>query len=140
MAIIPRIGAAGLGVALVLTLGSWSLTAQEPGAGKPAEKSDAPTIKRTYDPARRVPDYFGQIGLTNEQREAIYKIRARHQQKLDELEKQVAAIHAQLLTECEAVLTDAQRQLLEHRRRAAAEGKKAPEPIKPAKDVSKSSK
>src|SRR4051794_29719223 len=115
MAIIPRVGAAGLGVALALTLGSWTLSAQEPGAGKTAEKSDAPNFKRTYAPPRRAPDYFGQIGLTNEQRESIYKIRAKPQQKIDDLEKQIAAIQAQSLTECEAVLTDAQKQLIEHR-------------------------
>jgi hypothetical protein len=139
MVIIPRIGAVGLGVALVVMLSSWPLPAQEPGASKPAETSGAPSARRVYDPSRRVPNYFGQIGLTSEQRESIYKIRAKHSQKIDELEKQIDAIQAQMMTECESILTDAQKQLLQYRRRAAAEGRKLPEPTKSAREVSKSS-
>lgn len=133
MTIPPRALAAALGLSFVISLAAWPLPAQEPAPGKAAEKS-ALQPKRAYDPARRVPDYFGQIGLTGEQREAIYKIRGKHLQKIDELERQIDAIQAQMLHECEAVLTDTQKQLLEHRRRAGVQGKKAAEPpaAKPA--------
>lgn len=137
MTITPRLGAAGLSLVTVLMLGTWPLPAQEPARGKAVEKADAPAVKRNYDPARRVPDYFGQIGLTNEQRETIYKIRGKHQQQINELEKQIEALQAQMLKECESVLTDAQKQILEHRRRAAAEGKKAPEAAKTPKEPAK---
>jgi hypothetical protein len=120
-----------LGLTATMLPGALPLTAQEPGSTKSAAKTAPPTTKRTYDPSRRVPDYFGQIGLTPEQKESIYKIRAKHQQKIDELEKQIAQIHAQMLSESEALLTDTQRQLLEHRRRAAsAPLKKVTEPAK----------
>ena len=47
---------------------------------------------------RRVPPYFGQIGLTPEQREAIYKVRKTHQDKIDVLKKQIADAEARSLT------------------------------------------
>src|SRR4051794_18112725 len=98
MTIIPKVGAAGLGLAFVLMIAAWPLSAQEPAPSKTAEKTD-PVARRTYDSARRVPDYFGQIGLTPDQRESIYKIRSKHQQKIDELEKQIDAIQSQMLSE-----------------------------------------
>jgi Spy/CpxP family protein refolding chaperone len=106
-------------------------TAQEPKRSRPAEGSAPPTAKRPYDSSRRVPDHFGQISLTAEQRESMYKIRGKYQDKIDSLEKQVQEVRAQVLSECEALLTDTQKQLLEHRRKAAAEGRKARASSKP---------
>ena len=131
MRITRRAVAMLLGLTATMLLGTMPLTAQESGSAKTAEKTAPPSKKRTYDPSRRVPDYFGQIGLTPEQKESIYKVRAKHQQKIDELEKQITQIQSQMLTECEALLTDTQRQLLEHRRRAASSSsKKVSEPAK----------
>ena len=45
--------------------GGW-IGAQEPAA--PTAKPVDLAVKRKHDPARRVPAYFGQIGLTTEQR------------------------------------------------------------------------
>src|SRR3954467_14060449 len=104
----PRVRAAGAGLAAVLLIAAASLHAQEPKAkSKPAAKGD---------PSRRVPDYFGQIGLTEEQRESIYKIQGKHQARIDELEKEIDDLRAKSLGECEAVLTDMQKQMLEQRR------------------------
>ena len=63
---------AGLAIlaALAVTAGGLSLDAQEP-----ASKVD-PAAKKKQDPSRRVPPYFGQIGLTTEQRASIYGIQA----------------------------------------------------------------
>jgi Spy/CpxP family protein refolding chaperone len=119
MMISPRIRAVGAGLAAVLLVAAASLHAQEPKAkakAKPATKAD---------PSRRVPDYFGQIGLTDEQRESIYKIQGKHQARIDELEKEIDEIRAKSLGECEAVLTDMQKQMLEQRRKDAAAKKKA---------------
>jgi Spy/CpxP family protein refolding chaperone len=116
MMLTPRIRAVGAGLAAVLLIAAASLNAQEPKAkSKPAAKGD---------PARRVPDYFGQIGLTAEQRESIYKIQGTHQARIDELEKEIDDIRAKSLSECEAVLTDTQKQMLEQRRKDAAAKKK----------------
>jgi hypothetical protein len=98
---------------------SIPLGAQEPAVGKPAEGT-APVEKRAFDPSRRVPSFFGQIGLTPEQREKIYKIRAKHQSKVDELKKQLEQVQGEMLVECEAQLNDDQKKLLKFRREASA--------------------
>ena len=69
MRITVRIGVAA---AVMTVLGVLPLVAQE----KKPDSTPAET-KRTNDPSRRVPVYFGQIGLTPEQRESIYKVRAK---------------------------------------------------------------
>ena len=106
-------------------------------AGRPPKP---PAEKKAADPSRRVPPLFGQIGLTPEQKEEIYKIRAKHQAQIESLQKQIAQLQAEMLAECEAVLTDSQKQLLALRREAAARARKAkaarprpPPPSKPEK-------
>src|SRR3954447_3814825 len=113
--------AVGSGLATVALLVTGSLIAQEPGTTKAPSKSGSAKAKGPRDPSQKVPPYFGQIGITDEQRESIYKIQGRHQAKIDELEKQIDEIQAQKLAECEGVLTDSQKQILAHRRTAAAE-------------------
>jgi hypothetical protein len=121
MSTLARGGAALLtGAALVLT-GALTLVAQEPPAAKNSEAS----AKRAYDASRRVPAFYGEIGLTPEQRASIYKIRGKHQAKIADLQKQLDAARRDELAECETVLSDTQKQLLEQRRRAAAETKGA---------------
>jgi uncharacterized coiled-coil protein SlyX len=133
MLMIPaRIRAIGLGLATVLTLAAVPSPAQEPASAKSS------TVKRANDPSRRVPDFFGQIGLTPEQRETIYKIRGKHQTRIDELEKQIAELQSQMLGECEGVLTDTQKELLTQRRKAADTAKKKEGPEKVSKSQVKS--
>jgi Spy/CpxP family protein refolding chaperone len=107
--------------AMTLLFSSLPLGAQEP---KVPPSSDTKTThvpaKRSFDPARRVPTYFGQLGLTNEQRESIYKVQGKHMPKIEALEKQIAEIRAQSLTECEGILTASQKQILEQRRESGA--------------------
>ena len=117
-----------------MLLAAGSLVAQEPNAAK----SDAPAAKRTSDPSRRVPPFFGQIGLTTEQKESIYKIRGKHQAKIDELEKQIDELQAQMLAESESVLTDDQKQMLAQRRKTASTGKKGEVTEKKGKAENKS--
>jgi hypothetical protein len=119
-----RSSAVGSGLATVALLVTGSLFAQEPGTTKAPSKSGSAKAKGPRDPSQKVPPYFGQIGITDEQRESIYKIQGRHQAKIDEIEKQIDEIQAQMLAECEGVLTDSQTQILAHRRNAAAEKKK----------------
>jgi hypothetical protein len=119
-----------LGFAAIVALGALPLGAQEPkkADSKPADAPPPAAVKKAFDPARRVPDFFGQVGLTQDQREEIYKIRSKHLQKLGELEKQIAQVRAEMLQECEKLLSDTQKQMLESRRRAVAEKKKARTP------------
>jgi TolA-binding protein len=118
----------GASLATVVLLAAGTLVAQE----SKTSKSEAPA-KRSADPARRVPAYFGQIGLTPEQRETIYKIRGKHQARVDELEKQIDETQALMLGECEGVLTDTQKQMVEQRRKAASAGRKVQDMEKPGK-------
>src|SRR5262245_52639390 len=94
--------------AVTMVSGSLPLIAQETGHSQ-AEAKATKTAKRAYDPTRRVPDYFGQLGLSDDQRESIYKIRAKHQPRIDELEKQLDDLRAQMVRDCETVLTETQK-------------------------------
>ena len=107
--------------ALTILSGSLPLVAQE--SGKAKADSKAKTGKRANDPSRRVPNHFGQIGLTDAQRETIYRIQTKHQAKIDELEKQLEELRAEALRECEAVLTPAQKKALAERRARATEAR-----------------
>ncbi len=107
---------------MMILSGSLPLIAQETGNAQVQTKAKK-AGKRAVDPTRRVPDYFGQLGLSDTQRESIYKIRAKHQPKIDALEKQLEELRGQMVKECETLLTDAQKKLLEERRAGAAESR-----------------
>ena len=125
-------------VALVaaLTVTGWVGLDQVTAAQEPASpKSVEPAGKKKHDAARRVPAYFGQIGLTTEQRATIYGIQGKRLEKIEALEQQIAAEKAEMLAQCEQSLTETQRKLLDNLRRAAAEpaATKTAEAPKPAK-------
>jgi hypothetical protein len=64
----------------------------------------------------RVPPYFGSVGLSAEQREAIFKIRAQHLERIEALQLQIQEEESKMMAESEAVLTEDQRKELERRR------------------------
>ena len=107
------------------------IVAQDPVPTKVAD----PAVKKKHDVARRVPAYFGQIGLTTEQRANIYGIQGKRFEKIEALEQQIAAEKAEMLAQCEATLTETQKKLLDNLRRAAAEpaATKTVDASKPAK-------
>jgi Spy/CpxP family protein refolding chaperone len=113
--------------AVMAALAGVPLAAQEPGAGKPAEKA----VRKGGDPARRVPPGYGQIGLTPEQREKIYGIRAKHMEKITALEKELDTLRKKMDDECETVLTDSQKKILTERR-AAMRDRARPDEDSPA--------
>lgn len=121
-----RAGVCAFGVVLgsVLMSGAPPLSAQEPSTAA-ADATRAPAAKKPADPARRVPDFFGKIGLTSQQKEEIYKIRGKRQAQVEALQKQITQLQAETIAECESVLNDSQKQLLNLRRDAAARAKKA---------------
>ena len=126
-----------LGLLAIALLGQFPLAAQEPGA----PKADAPTAKKKQEPSRRVPPYFGQIGLTAEQRASIYAVQTKHQEKIDALEKQIATEKAAMLAACENVLNETQKKLLDNLRHAAAESNhKTADPNSQPANAPKSSK
>src|SRR4051812_15449125 len=83
-----------------------SSTDDGPGKGKGSGRSAPP------DPTHRVPPGYSKLGLTDQQREAIYKVQGKYYPQIQALEKQVDALRAKRESECEAVLTPAQKRLL----------------------------
>src|SRR4051812_17948820 len=100
------------------------LAAQEPSKGKSTDPQKPPIEKKVFDASRRVPSHFGQIGLTPEQKEEIYKIRGKHQSQIESLQKQIAQLQGEMMTECESILSESQKQLLSLRRDASARARK----------------
>jgi Spy/CpxP family protein refolding chaperone len=76
-----------------------------------APRKAADTSKAAAD-FRRVPQYFGQVNLTPEQRENIYAIREKYARRQAQLEEELAGIRDSVLRDCEAVLTATQRNTL----------------------------
>lgn len=97
----------GLLSGLMILAGATALVAQTPKEGS-----------RAYNPTRRVPMYFGQIGLTESQREEIYSIRAKYYDQIAELKRQIEELETKQNTDCAGVLTESQRKLLETLRNA----------------------
>jgi hypothetical protein len=106
---------------MTMLSGGLPLAAQEPGTTQAETKTKTKSAKRSFDPTRRVPYHFGQLGLSDAQKESIYKIQAKHLPKVAALQKQLDELRGQMVKECESVLTDPQKQMLAERRANAAE-------------------
>lgn len=76
-----------------------------------APRKQADTTKSAAD-YRRVPQYFGQVSLSPEQRESIYAIREKYAKRQAQLEEELASIRDSVLRESEAVLSKEQRDRL----------------------------
>ena len=131
----------------LLMTGGFPLGAQESSTAKsqttqakPAKQADAPTpthSNTTTKPAgktappdvtHRVPSGYSKLGLTDQQKEKLYKIQAEYYPKIHDLEKKADDLRASQKKECESVLTTPQKRLLAEaaqQKKAAAEVKKA---------------
>ena len=140
--------ASAAAMTLLMTGGS-PLGAQESSTAKsqttqaePATQADAPastptnssaTTKPTGktappDVTHRVPSGYSKLGLTDQQKEKLYKIQAEYYPKIQGLEKQVDDLRDKRVKEFESVLTAPQKRLLAEagqKKKAAAEAKKA---------------
>ncbi len=114
-------------VAGICVLAGAAMQAQTQEKGKSATKSATTTTTKpaassgvdstrkaantTKDAAdyRRVPQYFGQVGLSDEQREKIYSVRERYAIQQAKLEEELASLQDKVMRECEALLTPEQR-------------------------------
>ena len=95
MMLVRRIAAVAISAAtMTLLAGGLPPAAQEPGTAQAESKTKSKTAKRSYDPSRRVPNLFGQLGLSDDQKESIYKIQGKHMPKIDALEKQLEELRA----------------------------------------------
>jgi len=133
----------------LLMTGGFPLGAQESSTAKSqttqakqAKQADAPastptdsgtTTKPTGktappDVTHRVPSGYAKLGLTDQQKEKLYKIQAEYSTKIQNLEKQVSDLRDRRDKEFESVLTASQKRLLAEaaqQKKAAAEAKKA---------------
>ncbi|MER3416781.1 MAG: hypothetical protein C4297_11295 [Gemmataceae bacterium] len=92
-------------------------------AGSAQEKKPPEKLKG------RLPPNFGKLGLSEEQRQQIYKIQDDFDRKIEELQAQIKKLRADRDKAIEAVLTDTQRKVLEELRRKKPEkGKAADKP------------
>lgn len=144
----PRRSVAALASAAVMTLlmtGGYPLGAQEGGSaksqtskGKQSAKSDAGSSESAGkpkgtgrvsppDPAHRLPPGYSKLGLSDAQREAIYRVQGKYYPQIQDLEKRAAALRVKRAAECEAILQPDQKRLLDEqeRERKAAAAKKA---------------
>ena len=132
-----------------LMTGGFPLGAQESSTAKsqttkatPATQADAPastptnssaTTKPTGktappDVTHRVPSGYSKLGLTDQQKEKLYKIQAEYYPKIQGLEKQVDDLRDKREKEFESILTAPQKRLLAEagqKKKAAAEARKA---------------
>jgi hypothetical protein len=132
---------ASAAVMTALVSGPLSLRAQESAKGKsqtskaPASKPEAPAPTKPGggrvappDPTHRVPPGYAKLGLTDQQKDRLYKIQADYYPKIQGLQKQLDTLRAERETKCEAVLTREQKALLKQevqQKKAAAEARKA---------------
>jgi Spy/CpxP family protein refolding chaperone len=75
-----------------------------------------------------VPPGYAKLGLTDQQKESLYKVQAKYYSQIQALEKQADALRAKREAEFEAVLTPAQKKRLaeqEQQRKAESAARKA---------------
>ncbi len=104
--------------------------------GETPESKKTPTddvvstkLEIVYTPYRRVPRYFGMIGLSSAQKEEMYSVRGRYQGQIKALEQQIEALKQQEMAACEAMLTETQASLLKNLRERR--GKAGANPVPP---------
>ena len=113
------------------------LIAQE--AGKEAAKSEKGEKKGAKKEGKAdsqsLPDHFGKVGLSDEQKKKIYAIQDQYEIEIKDLQKKLADLKTKQIAECEAVLTAAQKQSLQEH--AETSKKKASEKSEKKKEGEK---
>ena len=117
---------AGLPLVFSLLVGDGRVTGQE------GEKKPAAEKKEAKKPRGRLPAYFSTV-VTSKQREEVYTVQAKYSKQLEDLEKQIAALRAEMLKEVDAVLTPEQLAEVKKKRNEAAAKKKSGAQKPPAK-------
>src|SRR5262245_55529239 len=107
----------------------YGALAQEPGkSATKEEKSEGKKDAKKAKSDNRLPNNYGKLGLSEEQRKKNYAIQDLYSAQIDELEKKIAELKAKQTAETEAVLTAEQRTSLqaanEESKKKAAETKK----------------
>ena len=105
-----------LGLALMLSV--TGVTGQEKAAKKDDKKEDVKkdeAKKEVVVPKGRgqLPTYWAQLGLTDLQKQSVYKIQGKYNEESDKLELQIKEIKTKMAEERSKVLTPEQKTRLE---------------------------
>ncbi len=98
---------------------SNTLVAQkkEADTAKPSAKAKKTAAKKSKG---RLPNHYGKLNLSTEQRDKVYKIQAGYKSQIDALKKQLAELTKKRNSECEGVLTATQKSTLDKALKDAA--------------------
>ena len=105
---------------LLLSVTTATLHAQEPATKKQPEPTKQESVKEAVPKAEKVklkgqqlPFYWGQIGLSDAQRKDVYKVQAKYDAQIAELEAKINALKEEMAKERFKLLSDPQKQRLE---------------------------
>jgi hypothetical protein len=113
---------------------SQTAKAQPPKSETPASSEKTSAAKTGAgrvappDSTHRVPSGYARLGLTDQQKDRLYKIQADYLPKVQALQKQLDGLMAERKAKFEAVLTREQKQMLAQeaqQKKAASEARKA---------------
>lgn len=93
------------------SLSPLSLDAQETTVQQQTEPETAPETTRKK-PRGRVPNHYGKLGLTNDQKEKIYAIQANYRDQINALQEQINELQQEEASEIYLVLSDVQKESL----------------------------
>lgn len=99
-----------------------------------AEPKPKPKTTRKA-PAGRVPNGWGKIGLSTEQKKKIYAIQAEYKDQIAELEQQIEALKMKQLEEMEGVLTAEQLGKLKEQKKSKTDSENENSDAKPAQSA-----
>lgn len=112
-----RLFALGLVVCFALTFINYHQSAKSATAlaqeAKQSEKKAKADSSERRKARGRLPNYYGQIGLSEEQRTQIYGIQSKYRMQLQDLQKQINELRQKQDAEISAVLTKEQSAKLE---------------------------
>ncbi|MDA1017879.1 MAG: hypothetical protein O3A00_25905 [Planctomycetota bacterium] len=83
-----------------------SIAQEKDGAKKDVAKKDAGKKAGTF--RRRLPNYYGQVGLSTKQKDDIYKIQETYHNQIEVLQKQISDLQAKRDAETKAILSEEQ--------------------------------
>lgn len=97
--------------------------------GEPESPSQQPGESETAEtkPRGRLPNHFGKLGISEEQRTRIYSIQADYDERIDDLLSQIEELVANRDSDINAVLTEGQRARLRELREEARNRRSSPD-------------
>lgn len=112
-----------LTLALAITTGTLTAMAQTKSKAG-ASKGKAVAEEKEKSRYNRLPTYFGQLELTDEQKESVYAVKTEYGTKIEALEEELKKLKEEMNEEVEGVLTSAQKTALAKLRDGSAKARK----------------